>query len=157
MKQTSIIWVQQLLLSVIMMVQGDRNILQSLQRRDNELVAIYRPFLTRGHPLVRHVIFGQFLPPLTPVTHPGTPPKVRHTSRTPRFLEGLVQRTGTKTPFTNSVSTVRGDFLSGGFCQLGGLLSRRFCPGWLLSVPVLSECICYNRKLNITLNFMFRM
>ena len=36
-------------------------------------------------------------------------------------------------------------------------MSGRFCPGWLLSVPVLSEYICYNRKLNITLNFMFRM
>src|SRR6218665_410938 len=35
---------------------------------------------------VRHAIFGQFVPP-SPlshfVTHPGTPPKVRHTSRTP--------------------------------------------------------------------------
>src|SRR6218665_2049663 len=40
-----------------------------------------------------------------------------------------------------------------GFC----LLSGRFCPGWFLPVPVLSEYICYVRKLNITLNFMFRM
>jgi len=39
----------------------------------------------------------------------------------------------------------------------GGVLSGRFCLGWLLSVPVLSEYICYIRKLNITLNFMFRM
>src|SRR6218665_125150 len=34
---------------------------------------------------VRHAIFGQFFPPLPLshfVTHPGTPPKVRHTSRT---------------------------------------------------------------------------
>ena len=36
-------------------------------------------------------------------------------------------------------------------------MSGRFCPGWFLSVPVLSEYICYVRKLNITLNFMFRM
>src|SRR6218665_1232284 len=39
----------------------------------------------------------------------------------------------------------------------GGLLSGRFCLGWFLSVPVLSEYFCYIRKLNITLNFMFRM
>src|SRR6218665_2338861 len=38
----------------------------------------------------------------------------------------------------------------------GGLLSGRFCPGWFLSVSVLSEYICYIRQLNITLNFMFR-
>ena len=49
---------------------------------------------------------------------------------------------------------------SRGFCAgvlSGGLLSGRFCPGWFLSVPLLSEYICYNRKLNITLNFMFPM
>ena len=36
-------------------------------------------------------------------------------------------------------------------------MSGRFCPGWFLSVPLLSEYICYNRKLNITLNFMFHV
>src|SRR6218665_572310 len=40
--------------------------------------------------------------------------------------------------------------------------SRRFssgglCPDWFLSVPLLSQYICYNRKLNITLIFMFHM
>src|SRR6218665_754065 len=34
---------------------------------------------------------------------------------------------------------------------------RGFCPGWFLSVPLLSQYICHNRKLNITLNFMFYM
>src|SRR6218665_4033041 len=69
---------------------------------------------------VRHAIFGQFLPPLSHfVTHPGTPPKVHHTSRTPHFLVGLVQKTLTKAPCTNSLSIVR----------------RGFCPGWFLSVP----------------------
>src|SRR6218665_1832044 len=33
-----------------------------------------------------------------------------------------------------------------------GLLSGGFCP-----FPFLSEYICYNRKLKITLNFMFHM
>src|SRR6218665_1024516 len=88
-------------------------------------------------------------PPLSHfVTHPGTPPKVRHTSRTPRVLEGLVQKPRQKPPCTR------------GFCPgvlSGGILYGRFCPGWFLSVPVLSEYIGYIRKLNITLNFMFRM
>src|SRR6218665_280356 len=42
-------------------------------------------------------------------------------------------------------------FLSGGF------LSGRFCPGWFLSVPLLSEYIRYKRKLNITFNFRFHI
>src|SRR6218665_3154342 len=63
------------------------------------------------------------------VTHPGTP----------RFLVGIVQKSRTKVPCTNSISIVRGGF----------------CPGWVFSVPLLLQYICYNRKLNITLNFMF--
>src|SRR6218665_159663 len=39
----------------------------------------------------------------------------------------------------------------------GGFLSGRFRPGWFLSVPLLSEYINYNRKLNITFNFRFHM
>src|SRR6218665_1220577 len=38
----------------------------------------------------------------------------------------------------------------------GGFV-RGFCPGWFLSVPVVSEYICYNRNLNITFNFRFHM
>src|SRR6218665_3526229 len=40
------------------------------------------------------------------------------------------------------------DFVRGSF-------SGRFCPGWFCPFPFLSEYICYSRKLNITLNFMF--
>src|SRR6218665_1045322 len=80
------------------------------------------------------------------VTHPGTPPKARHTSRTPRFLVGLVQKSRTKVPCTNSISIVRGGFCPGGFVRVGFVRS-----------PLLSQYICYNRKLNITLNFMFHM
>src|SRR6218665_1134221 len=58
--------------------------------------------------------------------------------------------------FINSVSIVRGVFCPGVLSE-GLFMSGRFCPGWILSVPVLSEYICYIRKLNITLNFMFRM
>jgi len=38
-----------------------------------------------------------------------------------------------------------------------GFLSGRFCPGWFLSVQLLSEYIHYNGKLNITCNFRFHM
>src|SRR6218665_1419319 len=80
---------------------------------------------------VRHAIFGQFYP--LPLSHIRGPPKVRHTSRTPRFLVGLVQNTRTKAPCTNSLLFVRGGFYLG--VLSGGLLSGRFCPGWFLSVP----------------------
>src|SRR6218665_2060155 len=48
----------------------------------------------------------------------------------------------------------------GGFVR--GFLSRGFwsgmlCSGWFLSVPLLSEYICCNRKVNITFNFRFHM
>src|SRR6218665_820656 len=49
-------------------------------------------------------------------------PKVRHTSLTPRFLVGLVQKTQTKAPCTNSISIVRGGFCPGFFIRVG------FCP-----------------------------
>ena len=97
---------------------------------------------------VRHAIFGQFWPP-PPVTLCYTsrePPKIRQTSLTPRFLVGLVQKSQTKVPCTNSISIVREDFCPAGFVRCD------FCP-----FPLLSQCICYNRKLNITLNFMFLM
>src|SRR6218665_3746250 len=73
---------------------------------------------------------------------PGPPPKVRHISNPPsRFLVGLVQKSRTKVSCTNSLSIVRGGFFRVGFCPF----------------PLLSQYICYNRKLNITLNFMFYM
>src|SRR6218665_1280942 len=86
------------------------------------------------------------------VTHPGPPRKYVTHLGPPGFLEGLVQKPGQK-PLVQILS--RG-FLSRGVLS-GGILSGRFCLGWFLSVPVLSEYICYIRKLNITLNFMFRM
>src|SRR6218665_629810 len=75
------------------------------------------------------------------------PPKVRHTSRTPRqFLVDLVQKSRTKVPCTNSILIVRGGFCPGGFVRVG------FCP-----FPLLSQYICYNRKLTINLNCMLHM
>src|SRR6218665_2839623 len=67
------------------------------------------------------------------VTHPG-PPKISHTSRTPpRFLVGLVQKAQAKAPCTNSLSIVRGSFCPEVLSE--DLLSERFCPEWVLSVP----------------------
>src|SRR6218665_2848719 len=108
---------------------------------------------------VRHAIFGQFFTRPSSlshfVTHPGTPRKYVTHLGPPRFLEGLVQKTQTKAPLYKFCLNC-----SRGFCQrsfVRGLLSGRLCPGWFLSLPVLSEYLCYIRKLNITLNFMFRM
>jgi len=101
---------------------------------------------------VRHAIFGQIWPLCHTFSHIPGPPKVRHTFRTPlRFLVGLVQRPRAKAPCTNSLSIVRGGFCLGVFC-LEGFVRGAFCP-----FPLLSEYICYNRKLNITLNIMFHM
>ena len=91
------------------------------------------------------------------VTHPGIPPKVRHTSRTstPDFLVGLVQEVRTKAPCTNSLSIVCG-VLSGRVCQRvfglegfvrGGFVHSSFCHNTYVTTE----------KLNITLNFMFNM
>src|SRR6218665_1720586 len=92
-----------------------------------------------------------FWPILTPspchtLSHiPGPPKKYVPHLGPPQFLVGLVQKSWTKVLCTNSVSIVHG-----GFCP--GVLS-----GLVFSVFLLSQYICYNKKLNITLNFMFHM
>ena len=85
-------------------------------------------------------------PPVTLChTSRDTPESTSHiTDPPPRFLVGLVQKSRTKVPSTNSISIVHGGFYPGGFVRVD------FCP-----FPLLSQYICYNRKLNITLNFMF--
>src|SRR6218665_3748682 len=109
---------------------------------------------------VRHDIFGQFLTPFPlshTVTHPGTlrPKKLRHTYRTPLFLVGLVQKIPDKSPlYKFSLNCSRGFFRG---ILSGGLLSGGLCPGWFCPFPLLSEYICYNRKLNTALDFMFHM
>src|SRR6218665_446579 len=80
------------------------------------------------------------------VTHPGTPPKVRHTSRTPLIFSRPSTKILDKSPLYKFYLNCSWRFLSGGFVRVG------FCP-----FPLLSQYICYNRKLNITLNFMFYM
>src|SRR6218665_1519798 len=98
------------------------------------------------------LFFANFYPP-TPchtLPHLGTP-KSTHTYQDPPIFNKPTTKTRTKAPLYKFSLNCSRAFLS------GGLLSGRFCPGWFLSVPLLSECICYNRKLNITLNFMFHM
>ena len=83
------------------------------------------------------------------------PTSTSHISDLPRFLVGLVQNTRTKAPGTNSLLIVlRGFFL--GYCQWFFCLEYFIRDGFY-SFPLLSQYICYNRKLNITLNFMFHM
>src|SRR6218665_3103711 len=95
-----------------------------------------------------------FWPILTPLpchtlSHIPGPPKVRHTSWTPApFLVGLVQKTRTKAPCTNSLSIVPGGF-GRGFCQ--GV----FCLEGFVRVDFIRFHSV--RKLSITLNIMFHM
>src|SRR6218665_1159328 len=93
-----------------------------------------------------------FWPILTPpsplshfVTHPGTPQRYVTYLGLPHFIRPSTKNPD-KSPCTNSLAIVRR-----GSC-LEGFVRGGFCP-----FPLLSEYICYNRKLNITLNFMFHM
>src|SRR6218665_1544906 len=74
--------------------------------------------------------FVQIDPPLLchTLSHiPGPPKSTSHISA-PLFLVGLVQKTRTKAPYTNSLSSVHGDFVR-------GLVSGWFCLEWFLSIP----------------------
>src|SRR6218665_493344 len=94
-------------------------------------------------------------PPVTLCHTSRDPPKVRYTSRTPRLLVGLVQKPDKCPLYKFSLNCSRGfcsgDFVRGVFC-LEGFVWGDFYPFHLLS-----EYTCYDRKLNITLNFMFHM
>src|SRR6218665_2277032 len=58
------------------------------------------------------LFFANFDPPPLShcVTHPVTPESTSHISDPPPFLVGLVQKSRTKVPCTNSISIVRGGF-----------------------------------------------
>src|SRR6218665_1215301 len=84
-------------------------------------------------------------PPKKYVTHPGPPIFSWPSTKIP----------GKSPLYKFSLNCSRG-FLSGGFCQEGfcleGFVRGGFCP-----FPLQSEYICYNRKVNITVNFMFHI
>src|SRR6218665_4035570 len=119
--------------------------------------AIFRTFLNRhcGNwlfnekgPSIKYVTL--FLAPLPLshfVTHPGTPRKyVPHLGPPPPIFSRPSTKILDKSPLYKFCLNCSRRFLS-----------RGFCPGWFLSVFLLSQYICYNKKLNITLNFMFHM
>src|SRR6218665_3994854 len=92
-----------------------------------------------------------FWPILTPfpchtLAHIPRPPKVRHTSRTPQFLVGLIQKSGQKPSVQILSQLFARAFVRGYVFCLEGFVRGGFCPYRLLS-----EYICYNRKLKITL------
>ena len=113
----------------------------------------------RKGPSIKYVtLFLANFDPLLPLSHfailPWTPPKkcVTHLGL-PRLLVGLVQENPDKSPlyiFSLNCSRV---FL---FCQRVFCLEG-FVRGGFYPFPLLSKNICYNRKLNITFNFMFHM
>src|SRR6218665_2735608 len=84
----------------------------------------------------------------TPGNPTRDPPKGRHTSRTPP--PPICSRPSTNNPDKSPIYKFSLNCLRG-FCP-GGFVRGGFCP-----FPLLSEYICYNRKVNITLNFMFHM
>src|SRR6218665_1133472 len=96
--------------------------------------------------------FGQILTPSIwhTLSHISVPPKVRPTSRTPTIFGSTCIHTYV---ITGGFVLVCGGFWPG-FCL--GFLSGRFCLG-CLSIPLLSEYIHYNRKLNITFNVRFHV
>src|SRR6218665_1333540 len=85
-------------------------------------------------------------PPCHTLSHiPGPPKGTPHISDSPHFIRPSTKNPD-KSPCTNSLAIVRR-----GSC-LEGFVRGGFCP-----FPLLSEYICYNRKLNITLNFLFHI
>src|SRR6218665_3917613 len=94
-----------------------------------------------------------FWPILTPlplshfVTHPGTPREsTSHVSDPHPIFSRPSTKIPDKSPMYKFYLNCSRRFFPGGFVRVG------FCP-----FPLRSQYICYNRKLNITLNFTFHM
>jgi len=106
----------------------------------------------------RHAILCQFLHP-SPVTfwHTSQNSLRKYVSHLapPRFLVGLVQKPRTKPPVQILTQLFTGFFVLR-FCQEVFCLED-FVRGGFCLFPLLSEYICHNRKLSITLNFVFHM
>src|SRR6218665_908657 len=97
------------------------------------------------------------------ILYPSTQTEIEHYGSSlfllllayPPFLEVLVQKTRTKAPLYKFCLNCLWGFFSGGFCQ--GSFVWKVLSEVVLPFPILPEYICYIKKLNITLNFMFRM
>src|SRR6218665_4117510 len=92
-------------------------------------------------------------PPVTLCYTSRDPPKVRHTSRTPRFLVGLVQKIRIKArgPCTNSLSIVREGFCPGAFVQ--GSFVWKVLSGVVLSAPPSVRIHLLQQKVKKHFNF----
>src|SRR6218665_3689831 len=118
----------------------------------------YRWFLAIGHlpNLCRIFVVGilYFTIPNTPL--PSSGGEIINFTEIGENAICIIGKKSGQTPSVQIVSQlfmrvfVRG-LLSGVFC-LEGFVRGGFCP-----YPLLSEHICYNRKLKITLNFVFQM
>src|SRR6218665_2510137 len=108
---------------------------------------------------VRHAILANFYPP-SPVTLRHTsrdPPKVRHTSRTPPIFRKPSTKSRTKAPVYKFCLNCSQRILSGGFVRVSFVWKFLSVVAFVRSCSVRIVYICYNRNLNITLNFMLRM
>src|SRR6218665_2440604 len=107
-------------------------------------------------PSIKYVtLFLANFDPLPPVTLCHTsrdlpPESTSHISDPPNFSRPST-KIPHKSPLYKFYLNCSRRFLSGGFCP-GGFVRVDFCL-----FPLLSQYICYKRKLNITLNFMFHM
>src|SRR6218665_3531631 len=86
---------------------------------------------------------------------PGPPESTSHISDPPPIFRRPSTENPDKSPLYKFCLNCSREFCPGGFVR--GSFVWKVLFGWFLSVPVLLEYICYIRKLNITLNFMFRM
>ena len=96
--------------------------------------------------------------PCHTLSHIPGPPNTSHISDPPPIFSRPSTRYKDKKPvqllsqlFAWVFPVLSRSFVTGSFC-LGGFVRGGFCP-----FPLLSEYICYNRKLNSTLNFRFHM
>src|SRR6218665_1214105 len=80
------------------------------------------------------------------LSHIPDPPESTSHISDPPIISGHSTKIPDKIPLYKFYLNCSWRFLSGGFVRVG------FCPS-----PLLSQYICYNRKLKITLNFKFHM
>src|SRR6218665_2618402 len=94
------------------------------------------------------------LPSVTLCHTSRDPQSTSHISDPPPIFSRPSAKNPDKAPYTNSLNCSLG--FCPGFCQ-GVFCLEDFGRGGFCPFPLLSEYICYNRKLNITLDFMFHM